>query len=90
MLDLKQMPTAQPGFPSRHDMIERYARHSGNDVSQIRQYRVVAQFRLAVVFRQIFRRFRDSDENNPRALAFDTLADGLLEFSKDVMLGRVH
>lgn len=89
MHDLRQMPTAQPGFPSRHAMIERYAKHSGNDVSEIRQYRVVAQFRLAVVFRQIFRRFRDSGENNPRALTFDTLADGLLAFTKDVMAGRV-
>lgn len=89
MLDLKQMPTARRGFPSRHAMIERYARHSGTDVSEIRQYRVVAQFRLAVVFRQIFRRFRDSGENNPRALTFDTLADGLLEFTRDVMAGRV-
>jgi aminoglycoside phosphotransferase (APT) family kinase protein len=89
MLALKQMPTARPGFPSRRQMIERYTRQSGLDVSGIRQYRVVAQFRLAVVFRQIFRRFRDSGETNPRALTFDALADGLLDFTTDVMAGQV-
>jgi aminoglycoside phosphotransferase (APT) family kinase protein len=88
MLNLGQMPTTEPGFPKRAEVIERYARRSGHDVGDIRQYRVVAQFRLAVVFRQIFRRFRDSGENNPRALTFDILADGLLDFTMDVMAGR--
>ena len=88
MLDLGQMPTTEPGFPKRAEVIERYARQSGRDVSDIRQYRTVAQFRLAVVFRQIFRRFRDSGETNPRARTFDALADGLLDFTTDVMAGR--
>ena len=88
MLNLGQMPTTEPGFPTRAEMIERYARRSGHDVRDIRRYRTVAQFRLAVVFRQIFRRFRDSGENNPKALTFDTLADGLLDFTMDVMAGR--
>lgn len=89
MHQLKQMPTTQPGFPGRAEMIERYAHQSGREMSEIRRYRAVAQFRLAVVFRQIFRRFRDSGENNPRALTFDTLADDLLAFTRDVMAGRV-
>lgn len=88
MLDLGQMPTASPGFPRRAEMIERYARSSGHDMSDIRHHRVLAQFRLAVVFRQIFRRYRDSGEGNPKAVCFDDLADGLLEFSLDVASGH--
>lgn len=88
MLNLGQMPTTEPGFPKRAEIIGRYARQSGHAIGDIRQYRAVAQFRLAVVFRQIFRRFRDSGENNPRALTFDILADGLLDFTMDVIAGR--
>ncbi|MDG2284184.1 MAG: phosphotransferase family protein [Alphaproteobacteria bacterium] len=89
MLDLGQMPTTAPGFPSRAETIARYDARSGRDVSGIRQYRVVAQFRLAVVFRQIFNRYRDSGEENPRAGAFDVLADGILDCTMDIMAGRV-
>jgi aminoglycoside phosphotransferase (APT) family kinase protein len=88
MLNLGQMPTTEPGFPKRVDVIEKYARQSGRDIRDIRQYRTVAQFRLAVVFRQIFRRFRDSGETNERALTFDVLAEDLLDFTMDVMAGR--
>lgn len=88
MRGLDQMPTGSPGFPKRADMIERYARLTGRDMSAIRPFRAVAQFRLAVVFRQIFRRFRDSGETNPRAVAFDALADGLLDVTREVMTGR--
>jgi aminoglycoside phosphotransferase (APT) family kinase protein len=88
MLSLGQMPTTEPGFPRRAEMIERYARQSGRDVRDIRQYRAIAQFRLAVVFRQIFRRFRDSGETNVKAEKFDVLADDLLDFTLDVMAGR--
>jgi aminoglycoside phosphotransferase (APT) family kinase protein len=70
-------------------MIERYARQSGRDARDIRQYRAIAQFRLAVVFRQIFRRFRDSGEINVKAEKFDVLADNLLDFTLDVMAGWV-
>lgn len=88
MRDLGQMPTTAPGFLQRAEIAERYGGLSKRDISEIRQYRVVAQFRLAVVFRQIFRRYRDSGEENPRAGAFDELADGLLNFTMDVMAGR--
>lgn len=87
MASLRQMPTGGPGFPSRRAVIERYSEASGNDVGDIRQFRVVAQFRLAVVFRQIFRRYRDSEEGNPRVSAFDTLADGLMDFAVALMEG---
>jgi aminoglycoside phosphotransferase (APT) family kinase protein len=88
MRDLEQMPTAEPGFLRRVEIAGRYASLSDRDISDIRQYRVVAQFRLAVVFRQIFRRYRDSGEENSRAGAFDELADGLLSFTMDVMAGH--
>ena len=89
MLNLGQMPTTEPGLPRRAEMIERYARQSGRDARDIRQYRAIAQFRLAVVFRQIFRRFRDSGEINVKAEKFDVLADNLLDFTLDVMAGWV-
>ena len=41
--------TAAPGFPSRDEVIERYARQTGFDVSDADWYQAFALFKLAVV-----------------------------------------
>ena len=41
--------TASPGFPSRADVVERYARRTGFDVSNIGWYEAFAFFKLAVI-----------------------------------------
>jgi aminoglycoside phosphotransferase (APT) family kinase protein len=41
--------TAAPGFPSRADLIERYARQTGFDLSAISWYQAFAFFKLAVI-----------------------------------------
>jgi aminoglycoside phosphotransferase (APT) family kinase protein len=40
---------ARPGFPSRRELVECYARASGRDVSGLEFYRVLALYKLAVV-----------------------------------------
>lgn len=90
MRTLRQMPTLEPGFPSRETVIQTYAEETGRNISNINMYRVLAQFRLAVVFRQIFRRYRDSEEVNERASAFDELSIGLLNFACDISRGDFH
>jgi aminoglycoside phosphotransferase (APT) family kinase protein len=41
--------TAEPGFPSRAEVIERYSRQTGFDVSDADWYQAFALFKLAVV-----------------------------------------
>lgn len=49
--------TAAPGFPTREEVIERYARESGRDVSKIYYYWAFGFFKLAVVLEGIHARF---------------------------------
>ena len=82
--NLGQMPTAAPGFPSRREIAARYAAATGRDLSGFAAWRAVAQFRLAVVFRQIYRRHR-AGGGIAGAARFDALAEGLLEVAGMVL-----
>jgi aminoglycoside phosphotransferase (APT) family kinase protein len=49
--------TTRPGYLSRGELIERYARQSGRDVSRIAFYETFALFKIAVVIQQIYVRY---------------------------------
>jgi len=49
--------TARPGFLTRAELVEAYARRSGRDVSAIDYYQVLALFKLAVITEGIHARF---------------------------------
>jgi aminoglycoside phosphotransferase (APT) family kinase protein len=49
--------TAAPGWPTRAQIVERYARRSGRDVQAIDFYRVLALTKLAVISEGIYKRF---------------------------------
>ncbi|WP_425406774.1 phosphotransferase family protein [Hwanghaeella sp.] len=87
---LNQMPTAAPGFPTRGEAMEAYARVSGRDLSEFIFQRVLGQFRLAVVFAQLYRRWREGGTNDPKFAEFGSLADDLLVFSHDIAMGRAE
>jgi len=89
MHKLNQMPTAAPGFPTRAEAMEAYARASGRDLADFAFQRVLGQFRLSVVFAQLHRRWREGGTNDPKFAEFGSLADGLLEFSHEIAQGRV-
>lgn len=88
MHDLKQMPTARHGFPGREAMARLYGELSGVPLDDLPYFRVLASLRLAVVFRQIYRRFRAEGAGEERLSAFRGLADGLAAFGVDVARGR--
>jgi len=50
--------TAQPGFHTRADLIEAYAKTSGRDVAAVDFYQVLALYKLAVISEGIYARFR--------------------------------
>jgi len=84
MLELDQMPTAGDGFPNREEMAAMYAELSGRDLKDFRFIRVLAVLRVAVIFRQLFRRYQEGGTDDPRFARFGDTADGLLAFAVDV------
>jgi aminoglycoside phosphotransferase (APT) family kinase protein len=89
MQQLRQMPTAGYGFPTREVVAADYAARTGRDLSGFKWYRVLTSFRVAVIFMQLHRRYREGGAGDPRFMEFGTLAEGLLDFSHEIAQGRV-
>ena len=84
MLELNQMPTAGHGFPNREAIANYYAELSGADMTGFHFIRVLAVFRAAVIFRQLYIRYVSGDTDDPRFVKFGESADGLLNFAIDI------
>jgi len=89
MHELKQMPTATPGFPSRRELATRYARLTGRDLADFQFYRVLATFKLAIIFQQLHQRYRSGATNDPRYAGFGKITDAALEFALLVARGEL-
>ena len=85
---LGQMPSAAPGFPSRNEVLDAYARRSGIDIGEFRFYRALSVFRLAIVFRQLFNLYRRGTRTSPEFAGFNDVADGLIDFALAIVEGR--
>jgi len=86
---LQQMPTALPGFPTRRALAETYAQRTGRDLADFKFYRVLALFKLAVIFQQLHQRHRSGATDDPRYATFGAITDGVLEFAQLVARGDV-
>ena len=62
--------TDRPGWFARDEILGRYARRSGRDISAIRFYEIFALFKIAVVIQQIVYRFMRGQTDDPRFAAF--------------------
>jgi len=54
---IRWCPSTYPGSMTRAELVERYARKTGRDVSSIGFYLVLARFKLAVIVQQIYYRY---------------------------------
>ena len=88
MFEMAQMPADAPGFLSRADALARYAALTGRDVSDFLFYRVLAMYKLGVIFLQLGLRWRQGTTTDPRYAAFSPLGTGLLAFTHDIAQGR--
>lgn len=88
MIDLKQMPTAGHGFPTREEAAAIYAAETGRNLDGFKYRRVLAMLRTACVFRQLYRRYTSGGTDDPRYAPFGGVADGILEFGVEVARGR--
>jgi aminoglycoside phosphotransferase (APT) family kinase protein len=84
---MRQMPTTEPGFWTRAEAFSVYCRLSGRPVADFAFYRVLSLFRSAIVFLQLFERWRRDPKANAGCAEFDALGRGLLEFAHDTAYG---
>lgn len=78
------MPTEQPGFPSRVDVVKRYAARSGTDLSHIAWYEVFAVWKTAVVIQQIYVRWYRGQTRDDRFQTYGERAIHLIESAEQV------
>lgn len=64
------MPVGDQRFPTRAQLVQRYAQRSGRDVSHIRFYHVLGLFRLTVIAAQIYIRYKRGQTQDPRFEGF--------------------
>jgi aminoglycoside phosphotransferase (APT) family kinase protein len=90
MHQLGQMPTAEPGFPSRAEVLHQYALRTGSSLENFLFYRVLALFKLAVVFMQLHAQYLREEVSDPRYAKFGSLSAGLLDHTRAVAAGRLN
>jgi aminoglycoside phosphotransferase (APT) family kinase protein len=88
MHDMKQLPTAAPGFPRRSEVVTQYARLTGRDLSGFPMLRVLAMFKLAVVLLQLHALWKRGAAKGDDYADMDRIATELLAFARDVAAGR--
>jgi len=86
---LRQMPTLAPGFWRRDEVINAYHRLSGRTIDDFAFYRVMALFRSAIVFLQLFDRWRRDPGPNIRCAGFGALGRDLLDYAVEITRGRM-
>jgi aminoglycoside phosphotransferase (APT) family kinase protein len=69
--------TTEPGWITREEISERYARKTGRDVSGIGFYETFALFKVAVVLQQIYLRYVRGQTHDERFKEFDKRVAGL-------------
>ncbi len=77
--------TAQPGWFSRREFLQRYQSLTGRDLSRVTYYEVFGLFKLAVVLQQIYYRYHVGQTRDERFRDFHLRVKGLAEAATLVM-----
>ncbi|WP_172799231.1 phosphotransferase family protein [Bacillus sp. FJAT-29814] len=77
------------GFYTRKEFIERYAKKSGRDVSNLHFYLTFAYFKLAVICQQIYYRYKKGQTNDQRFANLNNFVKGLIKHATIVAHDRV-
>jgi len=79
------MPTTEPGWYTRQEVAEHYARRTGVDVADLRFYEIFANWKTAVVIQQIYVRFHRGQTQDVRFKEYGVRAKGLIDAAWDLM-----
>jgi aminoglycoside phosphotransferase (APT) family kinase protein len=86
--DMAQMPADEGGFFPREQAVASYAALSGRDVSQFVFHRVLAMYKLGVIFLQLGYRWRSGATTEPRYAGLTAIGTGIVEFAHEIAQGR--
>jgi aminoglycoside phosphotransferase (APT) family kinase protein len=86
--DMAQMPAAEGGFWPRDQVVATYAALSGRDMSHFLFHRVLAMYKLAVIFLQLGYRWRSGVTTEPRYAGLTAIGTGIAEFAHEIAQGR--
>jgi len=75
---LSAMPTIAPGFPTRDDIVRRYAAATGRDCTRVRWYHAFNIFRYAAIAQQIYARYVRGQTADQRFGSFGTHVEALI------------
>jgi aminoglycoside phosphotransferase (APT) family kinase protein len=87
---LAQAPTTLPGFHTRAELVERYARQSGRDVSAIPFYETFALWKTAIVVIQLFVLYKNGQLQDERLADFGQRTIELAEAAHEVARQWIH
>ena len=87
--ELQQMPTTNPGFWTRADVAKRYASLTGCDLDDLPPMRVLALFKLGIVFLQLHRQWVNGAVKDDRYAGFARLGENMLQIARGVSTGEV-
>ena len=76
--------TTMQGWPSRAELVARYAAATGRDVSKIAYYEVFAIFKIAVVLQQIYYRYHVGQTKDERFAAMEGRVLALVEIAREL------
>jgi aminoglycoside phosphotransferase (APT) family kinase protein len=79
-----EMPTAEPGFPTRAQVVQRYAARHGLDVSNARWYEVFGIWKTAVVIQQLYVRLHRGQTRDERFRTYGARARSLIASAQEL------
>ena len=88
MHDMAQMPSVEAGLCPRAEAVAAYAKLTGRDVSNVLFHRVLAMYKLSVIFLQLGLRWRSGATTDPRYAPFSAIGTGILQFTHEIAQGR--
>lgn len=88
--ELRQMPTAHPGFWTRAEVAKRYATVTGCDLDDLPAMRVLALFKLGIVFLQLHRQWVNGAVKDERYADFARLGENMVLIARDVATGGLN
>jgi aminoglycoside phosphotransferase (APT) family kinase protein len=78
---VRTSPSNYPGSLTRAQLVERYTRIAGRDVSAMAFYLAFARFKVAVIYQQIYYRYRQGLTQDPRFAALPEKVRALMHAS---------
>lgn len=88
MHDMAQMPAVEACLCPRQEAVATYARITGRDMSDFLFHRVLAMYKLSVIFLQLGLRYRTGATQEPRYAPLTAIGTGILEFTHEIARGR--